>query len=113
MPPISGSSIAGMAARLRVVMRVVDLGRELFFMRTFGFLSFIFGRSTALGASNSGSLVFTTVKTTSMPASRKRPAWIRMLRTTALEVLFVSLGCLSDLFLITPPILIVRPDIAY
>ena len=47
-------------------------------------------RSTALGASNSGSLTFVTVKTTSIPASKKRPAWIRMLSSIALEVLFLS-----------------------
>jgi len=56
-----------------VTMRVVDLGLLLFFTFTFGLRSFIFGRSTALGGSNCFSSFFTTVKTTSIPASRNSP----------------------------------------
>ncbi len=66
-----------------VTMRVVGLGAEVFLIFTFGFLSFIFGRSTAFGGSNFFSCFFTTVKTTSVPANRKSATWIRMLNNTA------------------------------
>jgi len=87
MPDISGSAISGIFATfLWVTIRVVDLGFEDFFSFTFGFLSFIFGRSTALGGSNFCSCFFTTVKTTSIPASKKSAACIRILNSTALDI---------------------------
>ena len=79
--------MSGMEALfILVTMCAVGLGLVVFLTLTFGFLSFIFGRSTGLGGVNSTSFFFTTVKTTSVPANRKRPAWIKMLSTTARDV---------------------------
>jgi hypothetical protein len=76
---------------------------EVFRTFTFGFRNFIFGRSTALGGSNFCSSFFTTVKTTSIPASRKSPTWIKMLSATALGIPltnFLSFSLMKNDFII-------------
>ncbi len=113
MPDISGSWMSGMLARLILVtMRVVDFGFEVFFTFTFGLRSFIFGRSTALGGTNVFSSFFTTVKTTSIPASRKRPTWIAMLSSTALGMPLV-IFCFLDCRFIPFPYLPIQKSLSY
>jgi hypothetical protein len=56
-------------------IREEGLGCEDFLTFTFGFLSFIFGRSIGGGGSNSGSGLFTTVNTTNNPAMKNAATW--------------------------------------
>ena len=75
VPIRSGSWISGISRVFTwATMRDEGFGWELFLTFTFGFLSFIFGRSIGCGASNSGSGRFTTVNTTNRPAMKKMEA---------------------------------------